>query len=162
MYRKCLSNVAFPFIIEQAGVVYVLHPTTISTTEASQLDVDHVRGVVFTPITRKAIRVITASRHFSASQGAWRAKRPPRLNSSNSLNTLRFRIQTRSGRETCSFKRWVLVSCFILGWTPYFLFGMAEIVTGRLCSVEFECAAEIVVALNDIASPCLALNLTNS
>ncbi|KAI8620689.1 hypothetical protein BC830DRAFT_1164321 [Chytriomyces sp. MP71] len=184
--------VTFPFMIGQAGVVYVLHPTKISATvawydpEALWMSIACL-VVIFIPITtialayfeiyRKATRVIAASRHYSASPGSWRVratpaaeriKQPPHPATQETPSGLVLYIgagKMMAPRQDSDAERQrnlliqsiALVSCFILGWTPYVLFGMMEIFTRSPCSVEFEYAAEIVVALNDIASPCLAL-----
>ncbi|KAI8619427.1 hypothetical protein BC830DRAFT_775347 [Chytriomyces sp. MP71] len=65
--------------------------------------------------------------------------------------------QDRERQRNLLLQSIALVSCFLIGWTPYLVFGMVEVIAGRQLSIDFEFPAEMCIALNEVASPIIAL-----
>ncbi|KAI8610304.1 hypothetical protein BC830DRAFT_1146421 [Chytriomyces sp. MP71] len=51
----------------------------------------------------------------------------------------------------------VVVCMFVVGWTPYLLFGVIEILTGEKGNHHFEFAAEMFLSFHDGANPLVVL-----
>ncbi|KAJ3232155.1 hypothetical protein HDU78_007293 [Chytriomyces hyalinus] len=50
-----------------------------------------------------------------------------------------------------------IVGVFVVGWGPYFLFGMMELLSGVQQATEFEFAADFIAQLNYVANPIVIL-----
>ncbi|KAJ3230734.1 hypothetical protein HDU81_004275 [Chytriomyces hyalinus] len=50
-----------------------------------------------------------------------------------------------------------LVGVFVIGWGPYFLFGVIELISGVQQAAEFEFAADFIAQLNYVANPIVIL-----
>ncbi|KAJ3265050.1 hypothetical protein HDU77_006685 [Chytriomyces hyalinus] len=50
-----------------------------------------------------------------------------------------------------------LVAVFVLGWAPYFVFSMMEVLSGVPQAMEFEFAADFIAQLNFVANPIVIL-----
>ncbi|KAJ3265049.1 threalose-6-phosphate phosphatase [Chytriomyces hyalinus] len=100
------------------------------------------------------------------------------LNTSSTPGTMNASIPSDSGQQTKSaifqngrrkkseeeekqinllIQSIAIVGLFIVGWGPYFLFGVTELLTGVQQATEFEFAADFVSQLNYVANPIVIL-----
>ncbi|KAI8622680.1 hypothetical protein BC830DRAFT_271507 [Chytriomyces sp. MP71] len=159
--------VVFPFVLGVADAVYGLQPTKIACTVAWHEP--RARGMAISCMIIIAIPIATISiAYFQIYQKVSREFKAFKDLSTTSKDHERYTAsrhninqcltkEDQERQKSLLIQSVALVSCFLIGWTPYLIFASIQVITGEHLSLDFEFVAEMCIILNDIFSPILIL-----